>query len=92
MTIILDLPPELEQELERKAERLGIATSDYVRELVAQELGNGEPIEACESLMTPFEEWERAVDQWRAGHWNLDAPEIPAEALRRESLCDDRGI
>lgn len=41
MSIIIELPPNLERELERKAERRGIAASDYVCELVVQQLSGG---------------------------------------------------
>jgi hypothetical protein len=50
MTLILDLPRELEQQLTRQAERQGVTTADYALQVLKQH------------LLPTDEEFKRAAD------------------------------
>jgi predicted DNA-binding protein len=88
MTLMIEMPPELESRLKAEAEKRGQDAAAYARTLL-------------ESLLLParerplyegsLEEWKRAFREWGEAH-RTDTPAIPLEALRRENLYEDRGL
>ena len=95
MTITLELTPEAERRLRAEAARRGIDASDYARTLLEDRLM---PRPEGEAGARPFyetattEEWIREFDAMVASFDDVDAPEIPPEALRRENIYEDRGL
>ncbi len=95
MTLTLELTPELEQCLQAEAEKRGIGAREYAQFLLQNILrmmkldgGSNLPLYIT---ATP-EEWIREFEAFVDSLKDIDAPEIPAEALRRENMYEDRGL
>jgi hypothetical protein len=90
MTLTIDLPPHMEEQLVSEARKRGLAPTDYARRLIESQLPPTKPEEQSlwETLST--EAWIRAFQEWVDSHDYVTAPPIPLEALRRENLYEDR--
>lgn len=89
MSLVIEVPPDLERRLRGDAERRGVPVEEYAHELLARYQpvpAPGEPI--YERAGT--EEWSRAFHELVDSFADVQAPPIPLDALRRESMYDDR--
>jgi predicted transcriptional regulator len=90
MTLTIDLPPELEERLQREAEKRGLTVSEYTRHLIEQLLpARQEERKSLWETLTP-DEWERAFDEYLASHVPTKPP-LPPEAFERASFYGERG-
>jgi hypothetical protein len=90
MTLMLDLPPELEERLLREAERQGRSASEYTLRLIEQQLPpRHEEKKSLWETLTP-DEWKREFHAWIASH-EPTKPPLPQEALERASFYGERG-
>ncbi len=93
MALTLELEPPLEQRLHELAARRGMSAEQYAR-MVLEVLMRAQ-IDPTEQDL-PFyitatpEEWRREFHAWIESLKSIGAPPIPDEALRRESLYEDR--
>jgi hypothetical protein len=92
MTVILDLPPDVEAGLLAQAQAEGLAVSEYVQNLVRGQIAarsslSAEPRPAYE---LPPEEWVRKFEAWAESHAG-NTVVLPDEAMERESIYADRG-
>jgi hypothetical protein len=71
MTLLLSLPPDLEQKLKDEANRQGVAPDEYARRVVQQHL---------EARRAPAQSMQELFAQWEAE----DATDDPTELARRE--------
>ncbi len=92
MNLTLELPPEMSDRLRDEADRHGLSVEDYARRLLQESLMTAvsEPPATARQPLTD-EEWEREVQAFEEECADIDAPEIPLEALRRENMYEDRG-
>ena len=100
MTIIIDLAPEEETELSNAASREGMEPSEYAHRLLVEQLGLADRVAGPRAVVDkqpPFyaratpEEWKREFEAWSQSH-DQTSPLLSDEALRRESLYEDRGM
>jgi hypothetical protein len=91
MTVTIQLPPEIEQELVATAESRGVSVDNLVEALVRQ-YASGFPLLAPTrpSGLSP-EEWVREFRAWVHSHTS-DAPLLSDEAISREFIYRDRGL
>jgi hypothetical protein len=90
MTVMIELPPELETRLQQEAAKLGMNSHEYARLLIERQLpATPSAAGSLWETLTPAE-WVRAFDEWVNSHDYITAPPIPLEALRRENLYEDR--
>lgn len=95
MTLKLELPPELEIRLREEAERRGVDVGPYARGLLEKALAlrltpDREDRPFHETATS--EEWLREFDDFLASFEDVEVPDFPDEALRREHLYEDRGL
>jgi hypothetical protein len=95
MSLILELPPALAARLSEEAAHRGISTEAFARTLLEDALGwpgaapeGGRP---SRKKLT-FEEWEREFDAMLEECRDLELPDLPDEAFRRENMYEDRGL
>lgn len=84
MTISIEIPPEIEQELRRRAEALGEDLATYVRQVVTESVN--ETVDPPKPKRSA-EEFARRLDAWTALHPVLDH----AIDDSRESIYEGRG-
>lgn len=91
MTVTLDLPPDLEEEVTARAHMEGATVEDYLPRLIRQAL----PAQRPPSLRQGSPEWLALLYQTPPVQ-RIDPatgqppPVTPREALRREHLYEDR--
>lgn len=88
MSLVIDVPPDVERRLQVEAERQGMPIEQYARELLAQWRPATTPDVPFYERATS-EEWSRAFHDLIDSFGDIQAPPIPLEALRRESMYDD---
>jgi hypothetical protein len=87
MTVTLNLPPNIEQLYLAEAQSRGLA----LEEIIAQTLvAARKPIAECEQVSP--EEWMGRFKQWSEGPAHANLPDLPDEAMSRESIYADRGL
>jgi hypothetical protein len=90
MTLTIEMPPDIEAGVLAQAQAEGVAVSDYlqnlVREQIVAKLGNSAPGRPAYELSP--EEWGKQFETWADSF--PAAPSIPDEALSRENLYPDR--
>ncbi len=86
MTLTIELTPELEARLQHEAERQGMASELYARQLLEEQLL---PTRTTSSQRSP-QEWAKAFNEWVNGH-DPNLPPLPDEAYERESFYGERG-
>jgi hypothetical protein len=89
MVLNINIAPEVERRLREEAAKHGQDAAEYASALLSQILTAGASTRFYETAT--HEEWERAFDAWVESHRDLTAPVIPLDALRRESMYEDRG-
>jgi hypothetical protein len=97
MTLTIELTPEEEAELRRRAKEEGLTQEDFLRRLVQERLSTRsrrqkmEPKERIEAeRKRPGEEARRRAEEflaWAKSH-KTGAPPFPEGALARESIYD----
>jgi hypothetical protein len=86
MTINLDLTPGQEAAIQQRAASRRITSEQWVTELVNSLV----PPDTIEHLQdTDPEEWFRQLREWAESH-DRTTPLLSDEALRRESIYEDR--
>jgi len=86
MTLLLELPPEVEVRLRDAAAREGVGVDVFTRNLIQEHLPPATPTESLWKTLTP-EEWIRQTRAWAESH--ADWPELPPEAYERASFYED---
>ena len=91
MVLTLNLPPDLESRLQEMASQEGLATDEFVTRLIEREF----PLVEAESGLRTSSSGGTPSERIREFfHWaatvHPDLPVVPEEALRRESLYEDR--
>lgn len=94
MTVILNLPPDVEAGLLAEAQAAGLAVSEYVQNLVRGDLeariNSGAKTRPTYELSA--EEWVRKFENWAESHARLNLPLLSDEDISRESIYADRGL
>ena len=85
MTVTLELKPDLADRLRAEVERRGVAAEQIIADALEARLSLANPVPA-----TTEEERGRALRSFLEIGRNIEAPDIPDEALRREHLYEDR--
>ena len=91
MTVTLELKPETERRLAKKAEENGLPLENYIEIFINDNLDEAE----SDINEKPFyetatkEEWIDEFDQWLDSHKGKNYPSIPDDALRREYMYED---
>ncbi len=95
MTLKLELPPELESRLRKEAAKRGLSVDQCAQLLLQDQLALAETSTPdVRALRKTPEERLRAFHELLdfIKSLNIPSPPIPAEALRRENLYEDRGL
>ena len=87
MTITLNLPPNVEGLYLAEAQSRGMPVEEVITQtLVAAR----QPAKPGEQLSP--EEWLRRFKEWSESPAHANLPDLPDEALSRESIYADRGL
>ena len=95
MTVTIELPPDIEAGLLAQAQSEGLAVSEYVQNLVREQI---ETRSANVTMLgrpaydLPPEEWVRQFHEWTQGHAKLDLPILSDDDISRESIFAERGL
>jgi hypothetical protein len=96
MTLKLEFPPELESRLRKEAAKRGMSVDQCAQLLLQDQLALTTETSTPDvrALRKTPEESLRAFHELLdfIKSLNIPAPSIPAEALRRENLYEDRGL
>lgn len=92
MTLNLDLSPAVESLLKERATGRGMTPEAYAKWLLEGALGLPANGEVPFYLTATPEEWEREFDSLIEEMADLDVPNLPDEAFRRENIYEDRGL
>lgn len=84
MTIILELPPEVEAGARAEAQARGVPLDVVLREALAARFALTITQAEASPKKLSAEEWERSFEEWADSFPSV--PPIPAETLRRENL------
>lgn len=90
MTLVIDLPPELEDRLRQEAAKHGLETADYALRLIERQLPPGKVPGPSLWETLPAEAWKREFRAWIASH-DPSKPPLPPEAFERASFYGERG-
>jgi hypothetical protein len=96
MTLVINVPLEVEEKFRQAAARRGLTPVELAQALVEREaLAVASPnathgIEAPAAPRTP-EQKAAAFLEWAAGH-RADIPVVPMEAMSRDNVYEDRGL
>ncbi|MGV3723787.1 MAG: hypothetical protein ACO1SX_23055 [Actinomycetota bacterium] len=85
MTLVLELPPEVETRLRAAAAREGVDVDVFAQKIIQEHLPPASPEALWESLSP--EDWTRRFEEWVATH--SDWPQLPPEAYERASFYED---
>lgn len=90
MSLTIHLSPELEARLKQAARERSLEPEQYITRLLEMTLlaKEGDYGHLWQTL--PKEQWLATFRQWIESHDDINAPPLPAEALRRENLYEDR--
>ena len=92
MTVTIELKPETERHLEKKAKESGVPIEAYLEEYIEENVG--EEIKESEKER-PFhetatrKEWREEFHRWLESHKDRGLPFLSDEALRRENMYED---
>ena len=86
MTLMLNLPPQMEQAYLAEAQLRGVSLDKIVIEALAKV----QPPLASTELSD--EEWDRRFEQWTSRHAGSDLPLLSDEAISRDSIYRARGL
>ena len=85
MTFVLELPPDMEEQIQGEAVRQGQSPDVYALALLRSVL----PSVAYDYATATPHERARAYQTWADSHTFVTAPPLPEEALQRESIYED---
>jgi hypothetical protein len=88
MTVVLDLPPSVEQAYLAMAQARGLPLAEVVRDVLVA----AQPAAVGEYLALEPEEWVRKFQIWSQRHDQDDLPILSDEAISRESIYEDCGL
>jgi hypothetical protein len=88
VTVILDLPPSIEQAYLAEAHARGLPLEALVREVLMAHSATASP---QSDEMSP-DEWVREFRTWMSSHAGDDFPILSDEALSRESIYAERDL
>jgi hypothetical protein len=86
MTLMLILPPQMEQAYLAEARLLGVSLDKVVLEALAKVQPSVAPTELSN------EEWDKRFERWTSRHAGSDLPLLSDEAISRDSIYGDRGL
>jgi hypothetical protein len=86
MTLMLNLPPQMEQAHLAEAQLRGVSLDKVVLEALAKV----QPSVASTELSA--EEWDRRFEQWTSRHAASNLPLPSDEAISRDSIYGERGL
>lgn len=86
MTLMLNLPPQMEQAYLAEAKMRGISLDKVVLEALAKV----QPSVASTELSA--EEWDKRFEQWTSRHAGSNLPLLSDEAISRDSIYGERGL
>jgi hypothetical protein len=91
VTLTIDIAPDVVNRLQELAMRRGLPVAEYAKAVLEREAFHARAPEErpLHETLTP-DEWADTFLQWAASH-RTDTRPVPLEALRRESLYEDRG-
>ena len=88
MTLVVQIPEELEKKLQTKAAQHGVTTAEYVRDVLERMFASPGP---SQIWMTATEdEWLKAFNSWMDSH-DPTLPPLSEGAVSRESMYGERG-
>jgi hypothetical protein len=87
MTLMLNLPPQMEQAYLAEAQLRGVSLDKVVLEALAKV----QPSVAALNELSD-EEWDKRFEQWTSRHAGSDLPLLSDEAISRESIYGERGL
>lgn len=84
MTVTVNLPAEMAEQLRAEAEAKGVTVDELVRDVLVSHVPAPDP------NRLPYEEWHR---RWKEFLANLPQTDVvlPDEAMERESIYGDHG-
>lgn len=85
---MIPVKPERKAQLEAYARQHGQSAAEALDDLLATQLKQ----QAHEEPELSPDEWERELDAWGKRNARKNLPVLSNEALRRESLYEDRGL
>jgi hypothetical protein len=92
MTVTIELPLEIETSLLAQAEALGLDVTAYLQNLLREQItartGAATTSRPADELP---EEWVHRFTAWSEGPAHANLPDLPDDALSRESIYADRG-
>jgi hypothetical protein len=88
MTLMIQIPPEIEKRLEAEAAERGLTTAEYVRAVLERMFAT--PGQAPLWMTATKEEWLKAFNTWMDSH-DPTLPPLSEEAISRESIYGERG-
>lgn len=94
MTVTIDLKPEIEKRLAKKADEKGLPIETFIEVFIEDKLEEAEnsPPEKEKSFSetATTEEWLAEFHKWLDSHKDRGKPYLSDEALRRENIYEDR--
>ncbi len=87
MTVTLNLPPDIELLYLAEAQARGLPVEDVIEEALVTAR---QSIAAAEEIRP--EEWMRRFKEWSESPAHANLPDLPDEAISRESVYADRGL
>lgn len=88
MTLMVQIPPELEKRLQAEAADHGLSTEEYVPFVLERLFAS--PGHAPLWMTATKEEWLKAFNAWMDSH-DPTLPPLSEEAVSRESIYGERG-
>jgi len=85
MTVIIELPPEIEADVVAQAEAEGLPVNEYLQSLI----GGRVSARSGKSKLSP-EEWIGRFEAWLASHSGTTVV-LPDAAMEREAIYGDHG-
>ena len=92
MTVTIELPADVEAGLLAQAQAQGLDVSDYVRNLVREQVAARAAISDHPAHDLPPEEWVRRFEAWTRSHAGDPLPVLSDDAISRESIYRERGL
>jgi hypothetical protein len=87
MTVTLNLPPQIEQAYLAEAAARGLPLEDIVTETL---IAAWRPIAQARPVNT--DEWMRRFTAWSESAAHANLPDLPEDAMSRDSIYGDRGF
>ncbi len=86
MTLVLKLPPQIEEAYSAEAQSRGLSLDKVVLEALAK----AQP--SMSSAELSVEEWDKRFEKWTTRHAGSDLPLLSDEAISREFIYGERSL